>query len=345
MTQLFTKKASLWFRGLAIILVVLSHYAEWWAWFTPTEGNAELFRNACSRLGPYGVAIFFLFSGYGLVYSIGSKPMNLRFIIRRILATYLPYLIIVGMIEALSGGFSDLKDFGEYLNGHDYWYMVVLFWFYIGFICIWTIHLRRRSKDPAAQLSTPADHPANRHIHAVLFVLFTWALSYRLYAAGEHSFWYISNPAFVLGILLALYEPFFKKLLDASRSPMLVLTTAGMAVSVYYALFSAAPNQWTPEKTVRYEYLAVFIWTVLIIYLASDLQRFDPVLPLLGKWSLYLYLTHQFIFMRVINEMTGSFDTRFIVAAILTIVISLALGKLIGLLTAPLEKQLKKQRN
>lgn len=318
MTQLFSKKASLWFRGLAIIMVLLSHYAEWWEWFTPSEGNAELWRQAFSRLGPYGVAIFFLFSGYGLVLSLGEKKMSFVFIGKRLLGVYLPYLIVVGIIEALSGGFSDLRDFWQYLNGHDYWFMVVLFLFYIGFICIWAI-------------------PVNQHVHTLLFVLFTGLMYHRLHRAGNYSFWYISNPAFAAGVVLAVYQPFFRKLLDSLRSLLLVILTAGMAISVYFALFSPATAFWTPEKHINCELAAVSVWTLLVICLASDLHRFDPVLPFLGTHSLYLYLTHQFIFMKVINSLTEySFRDRFLIAADLTLAVSLATGILITFLTRKL---------
>lgn len=320
MTQLFSKKASLWFRGLAILLVIASHYAEWWAWFTPSEGNAELFRQACSRLGPYGVAIFFLFSGYGLARSAGDGPMTLRFILRRVLASYLPYLIVAGIIDAMSGGFSDPEDFLEYLYGHDYWFMVVLFQFYIGFILIWTV--------------------PHRHFRGVLFSLFVLLLSWRLYQKGEHSFWYISNPAFGLGALLALYEPFFRKVLDKSRPFMLALLSAAMGIVIYFGLYSQAPALWSPEKTVRYELLAVQVWTLLIIWLAPLLNRCDPLLCLLGKYSLYLYLTHQFLFLRTINGLGGSFSTRFLAAAAITLAASLALGAVISRLSAVLLKKM-----
>ncbi|MBR2951089.1 MAG: acyltransferase [Lachnospiraceae bacterium] len=313
MKQLFTKKASLWFRGLAILMVIASHYAEWWEWFTKSEGHTELWRQAISSLGPYGVAIFFLFSGYGLVCSAGNGPMTFAFIRKRVLASYLPYLIVVGIIEAISDGFVSLHDFGDYLSGHDYWFMVILFLFYIVFIAVWAI-------------------PANKHIHAVLFTLFTLGISIYYYRDGSHSFWFISNPAFAVGVLLALYEPFFKKWLKRTRSPMLVLLTAGMAVSIYYALFSAAPSLWTPEKTINTELAAVFVFTLLVVYLASDLRYFDPLLPFLGKYSLYLYLTHQFIFMRVINTLDCSFALRFVAAAVITLAVSLPFGMLITFL-------------
>ena len=36
---LFTKEASAWFKWAAIVMVIASHYAEWWSWFTVEEGT------------------------------------------------------------------------------------------------------------------------------------------------------------------------------------------------------------------------------------------------------------------------------------------------------------------
>ena len=36
---LFTKGASAWLKWIAIVMVILSHYAEWWEWFTVEEGT------------------------------------------------------------------------------------------------------------------------------------------------------------------------------------------------------------------------------------------------------------------------------------------------------------------
>ena len=311
MTQLFTKKASLWFRGLAILMVLASHYAEWWEWLAPPAGACELLRLAISRLGPYGVAIFFLFSGYGLVHSAGLQITGFSFVKKRIFAVYLPYLLVVGILELFSGGFSGFSDVLQYLTGHDYWYMTGLFYFYIAFILLWAL-------------------PANRHVHAFLFAAFTVLLSAWMYRNGDQSFWFVSNPAFAIGVFLAVYEPFFQKILDISRKWMPILLITGMAVSVYYGIFSHATAAWMPWKHVCTELFAVMIWTVLVIYMASVLRKADPVFPFLGNHSLYLYLTHQFLFMWVLNTFTetGLF-LRFLMAAVITLLLSCFLGSLI----------------
>ena len=105
---LFDKKTGYWFRGIAIIMVILSHYAEWWSWFTPLTGKAEEFRLALAGLGVFGVNIFFFFSGYGLTKAAGDDRIGVQFIVRRIQSVYLPYFVIVGSIQVLSGGFGPL---------------------------------------------------------------------------------------------------------------------------------------------------------------------------------------------------------------------------------------------
>ena len=63
-----------------MFMIILSHYAEWWTWFYTEEGTSELIRNGISRFGPYGVAIFLLFSGYGLTKSAGNSRIGIKFI-------------------------------------------------------------------------------------------------------------------------------------------------------------------------------------------------------------------------------------------------------------------------
>ena len=182
--QLMGKRETDWFRGMAAVMVVLSHYAEWWTWFAQTEGNAETVRLAVSKLGVYGVDIFFLFSGYAMVKSLGQERMHPQFIWKRIKNVYIPYFLVVGCIELLSGGFTSLRDFWEFANGSDYWYMAVLFIFYIGFIAVYTI---MGGKAP----------------RCAAFCVFTYVFTCILRDRGMQDFWFVSNIAFAIGVVLA----------------------------------------------------------------------------------------------------------------------------------------------
>ncbi|MDE7131435.1 MAG: hypothetical protein K2O65_06515, partial [Lachnospiraceae bacterium] len=63
-TTLMNKRETDWFRGIAAFMVVVSHYGNWINILVSLEGNEETFRLALTKLGVYGVDIFFLFSGY-----------------------------------------------------------------------------------------------------------------------------------------------------------------------------------------------------------------------------------------------------------------------------------------
>lgn len=301
--QLLSKDATNWFRGIAAIMVVVSHYAEWWAWFTPMEGNPETFRIALTKLGVYGVNIFFLFSGYAMVKSIGRERMHPEFIWKRIKNVYIPYFIVVGIIELISGGFTSLQDFGLFASGYDLWYMFVLFIFYIGFIVIWTIM-------------------GGREVRVITFAIFTYVFSYILYKKGMNDFWYVSNITFALGIIVGEYEKQVKKIVEKIGLPAIGLLAVGMVFVVRNGLFAqplAEPDEWLVWKQIG----ATVIWSLLIMVIAASWKFYDRFLILLGKNSLYIYLTHTFIFMSIVNHFEFSFAARFLLSAAITVIVSI----------------------
>lgn len=307
---LFSRKAGNWLKGLAILMVLLSHLAEWWSWFETTEGTAEIFRLGCTKMGPYGVAVFLLFSGYGLTKSAGDERIGIRFLLRRLTGVYIPYLILVVLIEVLSDGLHTMQDVWDILSGHDFWYMTVLFLFYLAFALLWLIF-------------------QNRHIRAVGIVAFAVLLSYRLYVMGEQDFWYLSNFAFALGSLFALYEPQLKRIPAGAVWSI----TAVFAVAVLYAVYSGlfVEQNWeNPESRIFSELAAVFSFTMLTACFAVNWKWYDPVLQFLGKYSLYFYILHTFIFMWVVNHTAYGTGVRFALAIAAIAGISAGLGIGIG---------------
>lgn len=301
--QLMNKRQTDWFRGVAAVMVVLSHYAEWWTWFTPTEGNAEMFRFALSKLGVYGVDIFFLFSGYAMVKSLGQERMHPGFMWKRIRNVYIPYFLVVGSIELLSGGFVSLHDFWNFVSGYDYWYMYVLFLFYIGFIVVYTI---MGGKGP----------------RAVVFCIFTYILSYVLYDKGVQNFWFVSNIAFAIGVVVAEYEEPMKRLVSKVGIGLIVMLTMGMVFVVHLGLDENMAVDRTEEQLLRMEIGATVVWTLLILILAAKCRMKERVFAFLGKSSLYIYLTHTYIFMGCVNRLEWSIAIRFLISAAITVVVS-----------------------
>lgn len=314
--QLMSKRETTWFRGIAAVMIVLSHYAEWWSWFVPTQGNAETIRYALSKLGVYGVDIFFLFSGYAMVKSLGQECMHLDFVWKRIKNVYIPYLIVIGIIELLSGGFSSINDFIHYLTGRDYWYMAVLFIFYIGFIAVYSI---MGGKGP----------------RVVTFCIFTYIFSNVLYSKGMHDFWYVSNIAFAIGVIVGEYEEPVKKLVEKLWIPLVIILSAGMVQAVRSGLKEGTMIGSVPgERLLFMEISATVVWTFLILVLASKCRIKDKTLAFLGKHSLYIYLIHTYVFMRCVNNFKLDYLWIFVIAAVITVVVAYLLNRIIEVVGA-----------
>lgn len=315
---LYQREASGWFKGLAIIMVILSHFAEWWSWFHVEEGISEKIRYGISRFGPYGVGIFFLFSGYGLTKSAGDKRIDFRFILKRLMNVYIPYLIIVVLIELLSGGFESKEEVLNLFYGQSFWYMTVLFSFYLAFIAIWLIF-------------------TNRHIRAVLMILFTWSYSNYLFKTGEQDFWFISNSAFAIGVLLALYEPEIKKVMDKVGIFLTILFGLGSIYVVYSALY--VEHMWAePIEEIRSRIIAVTIFVFFTACFAAVWKWYDIILQFLGKYSIYLYLWHTFLFMWAVNYFEYEMWIRFVIAAGVILAVAIGMGIVMELLLKPIIK-------
>lgn len=264
---MITKEATKWFRGIAILMVVASHYAEW----VGTAGN-EALREFITRLGDFGVDIFFLVSGYGLAKAAGDKKITLNFIWKRVVSAYLPYLFIIGGLEILDGAFisgvlADKESLFKFLSGYDYWFMMNLFVFYLLFFICWSY----------------------KYVRIPVLAAGVFLYSNYLFEAGRMEFWYVSNIAFVVGALYAEIEPLIQKIFK--EYIFKILGAVIMLGSLYYGnrIFILPDEAGTLVKL----HLIFSIGTAL---LASGKWIKGYVLPVLGSYSLYFYLLHTRLF-------------------------------------------------
>lgn len=86
--NMITRGVSMFLRGIGTLLVILAHYSQW---YVMVEGS-NIIWYLLTKLGRYGVAVFFLVSGYGLVFS-AKKGVTTEWIIRRVMHVYFPYLV------------------------------------------------------------------------------------------------------------------------------------------------------------------------------------------------------------------------------------------------------------
>ena len=130
-----TKEQSLLLRGIAIFLVLISHYAVW----IGEIFHSDLLEYGLGRFGVYGVDLFFVVSGYGLVKSVGKKRINGTFLWKRFKTVYLPYLLIVGLITVYDGGISGMTGWVSFLTGAEYWYIRNILVFYLAFYVVYRL--------------------------------------------------------------------------------------------------------------------------------------------------------------------------------------------------------------
>ncbi len=133
-----SRDASDTLRGLAILLVVVHHMgnAAGVRWFTP--------------LGPVGVGMFFLLSGFGTSYSVRHRS-PVEFWRRRAARVLVPYLIaIIGQVvyslclRTPSASVATAAALFADLAWRRYWFVpLVLFWYLVSFVANGFLRSRR----------------------------------------------------------------------------------------------------------------------------------------------------------------------------------------------------------
>ena len=277
-TCFLTREQSMILRGAGVILVMVTHFINWYA----DLFNCEPLRYALMRSGIYGVDLFFLASGYGLVKSASGKKIRGIFLWKRFKNTYLPYLLIVGCIELTSGGIHGAKDWYQFFTGYDYWFIRNILVFYLAFFLVF-----RSMKTPGSRITALA---------ACTIAYTAW-----LIAEKRADFWYVSNVAFWLGAAIAQYE---KKLLKIANFLYPAWIDA-LALGVGWVVKSGMDGRLIPPmgwEKIRDGIAASAIWTLFAAQAACLLRgRLLCFLIFLGEISLEMYLLHLFLFYRVLN--------------------------------------------
>lgn len=273
----FTKEQSFLLRGIAIIMVVASHYVVWYGDLVTWEP----LRYAVSRLGIYGVDIFFVVSGYGLAKVSAKRPVGREFVTGRLRNTYVPYLLLAGLMQLWEGGAWTLKRGLHFLTGYDFWFIQNILVFYLAFFLVFLLLRKNLTRLLAL---------------AVLVFLY----SYRLAVMDRASFWFVSNLAFVIGVALALYEKHLIRIMNAVW-PLQMLF---LAVLLFWVAKSGMDIRFTPVE--NYDKMipgmaASVVWTLFTVQLAGICTGRFGCLCFLGKISLELYLLHTFLYFEIVR--------------------------------------------
>lgn len=293
-------------------MVIFSHYAGWMY----GEPNFPVLKEFISGWGVYGVDIFFLLSGYGLTKSASKNGITGQFVLNRVLACYVPYLLIIGFFTWINNGFEDWKDIRNYLTGKNYWYIYVQMVFYILFaICYKFNYLKEITL-------------------SIAVIAFTWWL----WSIGRADFWELSNGAFLIGIYLATFEE--KVTLTQKMKKQLALGLffiAGACMLFFQAKYKESfLFSWEMARSMAF--------TCLIAGLCMWIDYKSLVLASLGRYSLYIYLLHGFLFWKFIYRYEElGYVKAVAVVCIISVCISVAAGLSFEQITKWMKEQLGKK--
>ena len=282
------------FRGIAILMVIASHFAGGMY----EESFNEALRQWISTWGVYGVDIFFMLSGYGLVKSYQKNGIDKRFVLKRFLNSYVPYILIVGFFALIDKSIDSLRSLINLLIGYDYWFMCVLFAFYIMFMIFYRIG----------------------KLKEVLLTIGVIAFTYMLWAKGFSPFWELSNGAFLIGVYAAtLEERSGEKLKDFIIKTNLAFI--GLAVTIICAFWHVFSETYASHMS------ASMAFTVTALAFCVQLNTGGVILATLGRYSLYIYLLHSRIFWKfVAYKDEWSYLKGAVIAGLIGLFVSVAVG-------------------
>lgn len=265
---MISKNMSMFLRGIGVFLVILAHYSQWYLTITDSKIVWVL-----SKTGRYGVAIFFIVSGYGLVFS-AEKGLDFRWICRRIYNVYLPYLCIQGMICLLEKEQWTLASVGRYIFAMDAWFIFVIIILYILFYVVWKLDKCR----------------------IIWMAVGVSVFSIVLALSGKSSVWYSSNFAFLIGVAVGQYDESVGTWIRERKKICCSTLLVGFLCSgVIYTYFTNKSEYIYATGKI----FASVLWSLLILCFFAYGEKTNRVIMKVGTASLEAYLIHIFVLQRL----------------------------------------------
>ncbi len=329
---MISAKTSKMLRGIAILIVIASHYAGW-MYVEPVHVTAH---DWILKWGPEGVSIFLLMSGYGLHKSAerskhtkhNNSGITVAFVIKRVIGAYIPYLLCRYLINVFDGTWKSAKADGSmkdvlyrFFTGEGFWFMSVLFTMYIAFMVIYRF---------AGRLRIP------------LITLAIIGQTYYLFSKGYTDFWELSNMAFVIGILAAAAEDRFRTFMLKPVFKVLLGIVAG--AGMWYTFRGIQLHGGSRcEESFGWELAFNIFFSLAVLFIAYLIPIYKGlILTTLGECSLFIYILHTAIFWVLIYKFEEyGYAVSNIITGIATLVVGTALGVLYNSLMGIFTRKLR----
>ena len=284
--EYFSKDSSKNYRGIFILAIILHHIAQ-------ETSTGILFHSHFCNMGELSVAIFFFISGYGLQKShITKKDYNKHFLAKRLPNILLPFSIIVliRLIQCTCNGtIYSFKNIlvnivrGELIVPFS-WYVVAITFFYIMFWMLMKV--------------------CRKHYFMMIIGASIGYIVYTILCikVGNDIWWYLSTPAFILGMFWSTYEKYIdKELKERQWMYWILLIISLFFVILLFVKYDEIKNILTFTGA---ESLIVIVRNLLFsinfVLVTMKLKIGNKATTFFGEMSLELYLI-QGVFIKEID--------------------------------------------
>lgn len=328
-------------QGAAAVGIILHHLVQ------QVTNYGAVWKGPITHMNWMGVlftAIFFFFSGYGLLKSYRTKPDYLEtFLEKRLPVVLIPFLVsniiyffgvglYAGRIIRVTDAVTSLIGF-TLLNTNT-WFLVEIMLFYMAFYVIY-----KHIKKPGVAFGLMTG-----------FVFFTIVISLLLghdnselnghWFMGE--WWYNSTITFVFGMLVARHEDIMLKFAKKHYVwllPVVVLAFVGMYIFSenvvqtigYYQEWEGYPGYKEKAITALVQSVAGILFVAMLPLICMKVRFYNIIMAYVGKISLALYIIHD-LMKQYVTYMYGEMSDEkfFLIVLIYSFVLASVLHFLIN---------------
>ena len=292
-------------------------------------------------------ALFFFFSGFGLLSSLQAKPDYLdSFLCRRLPSVLIPFWVINALGVLVQSTFYGIHTtvpdalrqiFGLTLINSNGWFIVEIAVFYLLFYILFSLI---RNRDAALILLSLA---------VIAFIVYCFHQGHDPQGSKIHWFrgewWYNSTVTFLFGLLFARLQQkltaFFQKFYVLLLPLFAVLTAVTLQRSIdlvnrggYYqtslTLYPSAPP--LAQRTLLAQSAACIAFTTLVLLLQMRVTLGNRALRFTGTLSRELFLIHGYFVNRIFGSVQMSDFLRYAVVLTCSIALAALLTPLIRIL-------------
>lgn len=310
-------------QGAAALGIILHHLVQ------QVTSYGAVWKGPITHMNWMGVlftAIFFFFSGYGLLKSYQTKTDYLdTFLEKRMPAVLIPFLIsniiyffcmglYTGKIIRVTDALTSLVGF-TLLNTNT-WFLVEIILFYIAFYIIY-----KRVKEPGKALGLMTGF-------VLLTIVISLLLGHDYSEMNGHWFmgewWYNSTIVFVFGMLMARYEAVIVKFAKKHYMwllPLAVIFFVGMYILSedvvqevgYYCEWEGHPGYKEKAITAFVQSMTCILFMVTVVLLCMKVRFYNIIIAYVGKISLALYIMHDLMKHNILRMSEEMSDPKFFI--------------------------------